>query len=241
MKVIKVKDYEIMSDKVCEMFIDRLQTITNPVFGLATGSTPKGLYKRLVKRYNAGDIKFDRATFFNLDEYIGLDPSNPSSYTYYLTHKLYKHINLSPEQINFPNGNAADLKVECERYEQKIAETGQIDLQILGVGINGHIGFNEPGTSFNSRTGVVQLTESTLRVNSRFFGSIDEIPHRAITMGIGTIMESKEIIMLVSGAHKADTLKRMLHGKVTEDFPASILQKHPRVTVIADEAAFGET
>src|SRR5699024_3672147 len=137
-----------MSDQVCEIFIDRLRVIEKPVFGLATGSSPKGLYKRLVKRYLAGEINFNEATFFNLDEYIGLDPSNPSSYAYYLTHKLYKHIDIAPEQINFPNGNAAHLTTECERYEQRIHQVGQIDLQILGVGINGHIGFNEPGTAF---------------------------------------------------------------------------------------------
>jgi len=237
-EVIKVADYEALSKKVCEIFINRLQTIENPVFGLATGSTPKGLYKCLVETYESGQISFANAKFFNLDEYIGLDKSHPSSYTYYLMKKLYEHIHLTPDQIYLPNGNATDLQEECARYEQCIRDCGHIDLQILGVGINGHIGFNEPGTPFNSRTDVVNLTESTMRVNSRFFKSIDDIPHRAITMGIGTIMESKEIIMLVSGKHKADTLQRMIHGNVTEDFPASILQKHPNVTVIADEEAF---
>lgn len=238
MKVIKVEDYEAMSKKVCDIFVNRLNTIENPVFGLATGSTPKGLYKCLVEKYESGEIDFADATFFNLDEYIGLDPSHPSSYAYYLTEKLYKLIHLKAEQINLPNGNAANLAEECIEYEKKIRNVGCIDLQILGVGVNGHIGFNEPGTPFDSRTDVVNLTESTMRINSRFFKSIDEIPHRAITMGIGTIMESKEIVMLVSGEHKADTLHRMIHGQVTEDFPASILQKHPNVTIIADRDAF---
>lgn len=238
MKVIKVEDYNAMSQKVCDLFVERLESLERPVFGLATGSTPKGLYKCLVEKYQAGEISFAKATFFNLDEYIGLDPSHPSSYAYYLMTKLYDPVQLKAEQINLPNGNAPNLKEECMNYEKKIRDAGYIDLQILGVGINGHIGFNEPGTSFDSRTDVVNLTESTMRVNSRFFKSIDEIPHRAITMGIGTIMESKEIIMLVSGEHKADALHRMINGEVTEDFPASILQKHPNVTVIADQAAF---
>lgn len=240
MEIVKVKDYEEMSEKVCDLFIDRLRTVKNPVFGLATGSTPKGLYKRLVKKYHEDSISFEDATFFNLDEYIGLDKTHPSSYTYYMKEKLYNHINASPDQIHLPNGKAHDLKQECLEYEQLIQNVGHIDLQILGIGINGHIGFNEPGTPFDSRTDVVQLTDSTIQVNSRFFKSSDEVPNQAITMGIGTIMESKEIIMLISGEHKADALHRTIYGEVTENFPASVLQTHDHVTVIADAAAFGE-
>jgi len=240
MKIVKVKDYEEMSDKVCELFIDRLTALKNPVFGLATGSTPKGLYKRLVQRYNKGKISFDHATFFNLDEYIGLDQNHPSSYAYYMKNKLYNHINVSSEQIHIPNGKAKDLKKECDRYEQLIRDANYIDLQILGIGINGHIGFNEPGTPFDSRTDVVQLTNSTIKVNSRFFNSIEEVPNEAITMGIGTIMDSKEIVMLISGEHKSKALQQTIYGEVTENFPASILQTHENVTIIADAAAFGE-
>lgn len=241
MKIVKVKDYEDMSDKVCDIFIERLNTLQHPVFGLATGSTPKGLYKRLVQQYKEDKISFKKATFFNLDEYIGLNKNHPSSYTYYLNERLYNHIDVPPEQIHLPNGMAKDLKKECLHYEKLIQNANHIDLQILGIGVNGHIGFNEPGTSFNSRTDVVQLTQSTINVNSRFFNSIEEVPKQAITMGIGTIMESKEIIMLISGEHKADALQQTIYGDVTEDFPASVLQTHENVTIIADTAAFGET
>ncbi|HLR74565.1 MAG TPA: glucosamine-6-phosphate deaminase [Virgibacillus sp.] len=240
MNIVKVKDYEEMSEKVCDLFVSRLHAIKKPVFGVATGSTPKGLYKCLVNKYREGKISFKDATFFNLDEYIGLDQDHPSSYTYYMKEKLYNHIDVVPHNIHLPNGKAKDLKKECLDYEQLIHDVQQIDLQILGIGINGHIGFNEPGTPFDSRTDVVQLTDSTIQVNSRFFDSIEEVPSQAITMGIGTIMESKEIVLLISGEQKADALHQTIYGEVTEDFPASVLQRHDNVTVIADAAAFGD-
>jgi glucosamine-6-phosphate deaminase len=240
MKVIKVKDYEEMSEKAGKLVIDRLRQLTNPVLGLATGSTPEGLYKQLIEKYEQKEVSFKNVTSFNLDEYIGLDKENPNSYHYFMNEKLFKHIDISPAKTYVPNGVAADLETECKSFEQHIAENGGIDLQILGIGTNGHIAFNEPGTAFNSRTRVVDLAQETLDANARFFDSLDEVPTQAISMGIGLIMEAKEIILLVSGEAKAEAVAKLIDGDVTEDFPASILQKHDHVTMIVDEAAFSK-
>ncbi|HLQ74652.1 MAG TPA: glucosamine-6-phosphate deaminase, partial [Alloiococcus sp.] len=179
-------------------------------------------------------------TTFNLDEYVGLAGDDPNSYRYFMNEKLFKHVDISTDKTHVPNGVAKDLNAECENYEQFIQDVGGIDLQVLGLGTNGHIAFNEPGTSFESRTSVVDLTQETLEANRRFFNSIDEVPTQALSMGIGLIFEAKEIILLVSGEAKAEALSRVINGKVTEELPGSILQQHDHVTIIADAAALSK-
>lgn len=237
LKVIRAKNYDDMSEKACEMITDRLKGLQNPVFGVATGSTPEGLYQRLIEKYKQEELSFQNIKTFNLDEYVGLAKDDPNSYYHYMNEKLFKHIDIPKEHIHIPNGTADDLEKECHDYEQHILAQGHIDLQLLGLGVNGHIGFNEPGTPFSSRTSVVDLVESTIKANARFFDSIDDVPTKAISMGIKTIMESQEIILLASGESKAEAVAHLINGEVSEAFPASILKNHKRVTVIADEAA----
>lgn len=237
MKIIKVKDYDEMSTTACELMVDRIKTIKNPVLGLATGSTPIGLYEQLIETYKQDHVSFKNVTTFNLDEYIGLAKDNPNSYHFFMSEKLFNHIDISPEKTYVPNGVASDLKQESVDYERLIQKENGIDLQVLGLGTNGHIAFNEPGTKFSSRTDIVDLAQATLDANARFFDSIDEVPTQAVTMGIESIMEGREIVLLVSGEGKAEALKSTINGEVTEDFPASILQTHQNVTIIADEAA----
>lgn len=239
MEILKVKDYTEMSKKACSLIIDKIKILENPVLGLATGSTPEGLYQYLIEAYSQGKVSFKQVSTFNLDEYVGLDREDLNSYHFYMKDKLFGQIDLLPENAHVPNGNAADLKMECEEYENQIQRAGQVDIQVLGLGLNGHIGFNEPGTPFSSRTQAIDLTESTRRANARFFASLDEVPTQAITMGIDTIMESKQILLLVSGEKKAAALARLMNGEVSENFPGSILQNHPNVLILADEAACG--
>ncbi len=204
MQIIKVKDYEEMSQTACSYILSKMKQIDHPVLGLATGSTPEGLYSHLVDEYKKGNVSFQNVTTFNLDEYKNIEQTDPNSYHYFMNKHLFEHIDLPKEQIHVPNGNAQDLEAVCQDYEENIIKAGKIDIQILGIGVNGHIGFNEPGTPFTSRTHIVTLDESTREVNSRFFQSIDDVPTHAITMGIETIMESQEIVLLVSGEQKAD-------------------------------------
>lgn len=234
MKIVKVKDHIELSEKATGLFVNVLNKVKKPVFGLATGSTPEKMYENLTKKCNAGEISFKDVITFNLDEYASLSPDNPSSYRYYMEEKLFKYIDIRKEQTYMPNGLADNLQKECELYEQLIVDTGPIDFLVLGIGVNGHIGFNEPGTAFDSRTHVVELTESTRMVNSRFFSSIEDVPKEALTMGLGTIMDAKEIMLLVQGENKAEILHEVVHGKVTTDVPASILQHHPNTTIITD-------
>lgn len=237
MDIIRVKDYEEMSEKASSIVAERMAHLKNPVLGLATGSTPEGLYQKLIAKNNRNEISFKDTTTFNLDEYVGLEKTDPNSYHFYMNNKLFSHIDIAAEQTHVPNGAASDAGKECKDYEELIRKNGNIDLQLLGLGLNGHIGFNEPGTPSSSRTHIVELDESTRNANARFFNSMDEVPTKAITMGIETIMESKEILLLVSGENKAGAVERLINGEISEDFPASILQNHDRVTIIADEAA----
>ncbi|WP_187695466.1 glucosamine-6-phosphate deaminase [Oceanobacillus piezotolerans] len=237
MEIIKVKDYDAMSEKACEFLAERINRLENPVLGLATGSTPEGLYKRLIEKYNNKEVSFKQVKSFNLDEYVGLEKDDPNSYYFFMKDKLFDHVDISLENVRVPNGVAPDLNQECEAHDEAIKAAGGIDVQLLGIGGNGHIGFNEPGTPFTSKTQVVDLEESTIQANSRFFNSIEEVPTQAISMGIDTIMSSKEILLLVSGENKADALNKLINGEVTEELPASVLQNHPNVTIIADEAA----
>lgn len=240
MKIVTTRDYAQLSKAACDIVSDKLKCISEPVLGLATGSTPEGLYECLIERCKAGEISFKNATTFNLDEYVGLDETHPGSYQYYMKEKLFNHIDLPIERANVPSGTDSDLESHCKAYEQKIRETGKIDIQILGIGVNGHIGFNEPGTSFNSRTHVVELDPSTIEVNSRFFNSIDEVPGKAVTMGIQTIMDADEVVLIISGENKADTVAAFIESDVSEDFPASVLKNHPNFTLIVDEAAYSK-
>ena len=240
MKLVKVKDYQEMSQKASSVLLELIAKKADPVLGLATGSTPIGMYQSLIKAYEQETVSFKHVKTFNLDEYVGLACQHPNSYHSFMNEKLFKHIDIDSGQTFIPDGTADDLVVECQKYEVQIRKAGQIDLQVLGLGLNGHIGFNEPGTSFSSRTHVINLMESTRLANARFFDSLDEVPTQAITMGINTIIESKLILLLVSGEKKAKALARLLNGEVSEEFPASILKRHPNVIIIADEAACRE-
>ncbi|MFC0475765.1 glucosamine-6-phosphate deaminase [Robertmurraya beringensis] len=236
MKLIEVKDNEEMSVEVCKLVKMKINTLATPVLGLATGSTPERLYELLVDEVQKESLSFKNVTTFNLDEYVGISGNDRNSYRYYMNSKFFDHIDIQIENTHVPNGLAKNISKECENYESRIEELKGIDLQILGIGRNGHIGFNEPGTPFSTQTHVVELEESTRKANSRFFQSLEEVPTRAITMGIDTIMKSKEIVLLVSGEKKAEALNALINGEVSEKFPASILQKHPHVTIFADEA-----
>ncbi|OIJ22391.1 glucosamine-6-phosphate deaminase [Anaerobacillus alkalidiazotrophicus] len=237
MKLIKVKNYEDMSEKVAEMIIEKIRKTSKLNLGLATGGTPKGTYKKLVEAYEKKMISFQQVTTFNLDEYVGLAPNDPNSYHYYMNKSLFDHVDIQPSNTNIPNGVARDLMEECVQYDYLIKKSGGIDLQILGIGQNGHIGFNEPGTSFDSGTHIVKLDDSTINANARYFNRLQDVPTHAITMGIQSILQSKEIILMVSGEEKSNALQRLLNGEVTEEFPASALKNHPNVYIIADEKA----
>jgi glucosamine-6-phosphate deaminase len=207
------------------------------VLGLATGSTPLLLYRELVRLHREGGLDFRRVTTFNLDEYIGLSPQQPQSYYSFMWENLFKHINISRKKVHLPDGLAKDIPAFCARYEERIRAAGGIDLQVLGIGTDGHIGFNEPGSSLASRTRIKTLTARTRRDNARFFGSEKEVPHHVITMGIGTIMEARQCLVLAFGANKARAIAGAAEGPLTAMNPASILQMHPAAKVCLDEKA----
>jgi len=237
MKIIEVKDYTEMSQKAAEYIIEKVCQNPKLKLGLATGGTPVGTYKNLIEDHQKNGTSYQNVTTFNLDEYIGLSGENKNSYRYFMDEKLFNHIDINKNNTNIPRGDSKDTEEECLRYESLLANYGGIDLQILGIGSNGHIGFNEPGTTFTSQTHVIKLASSTINANARFFNRIEEVPTKAITMGISTIMKSKEILLLVSGENKKDAMGKLLNGNVTESFPASVLKNHPCVTIIADKAA----
>ena len=216
--------------------------ILNPacVLGLATGSTPIGMYKQLIDWYNKGDLDVSQVKSVNLDEYVGLAPTHDQSYRYFMQTNLFDHVNIDPANTNVPNGLASDPEAECERYNQVIRSMGGIDVQVLGMGHNGHIGFNEPGHAFELETHVVNLTERTIEANARFFASKDEVPKRAITMGIKSIMQARQILVVVSGEDKAEIVKKAFYGPVVPEVPASILQMHPNVVLCCDKAALSK-
>ena len=207
------------------------------ILGLATGSTPIGMYQNLVKMNHAGEVSFSKVKTFNLDEYVGIPKEHPCSYYYFMQENLFRHIDIPSDAISIPNGNAPDLEEECISYEARIEMSAGIDLQVLGIGHNGHIGFNEPNTPFDSVTHVVDLTESTIQANSRFFDSIDQVPRKALSMGIKTIMHARKILLIAKGSDKADIIFKALNGPITPEVPASILQLHPNLSVYVDHAA----
>lgn len=237
MKFIIAEDYDAMSRAAANVIAGYVTSHADCVLGLATGSTPIGLYGCLVKDYEAGVLSFKDVTSFNLDEYRGLDPQHDQSYRYFMEHNLFSHVDIEAARTHVPDGACPDAEAACAAYEQAIAEAGGLGLQLLGLGHNGHIGFNEPAPDFPKYTHCVTLTESTINANSRLFDSIDDVPREAYTMGIGTIMGAKEILVVASGADKADIVRRAFFGPVTPDVPASVLQFHPNVTVIVDKEA----
>lgn len=237
MRIVIAKDYREMS----RMAADHIEQLVNAdpecVLGLATGSTPLGLYADLVKDYEAGKVSFKDVTTFNLDEYCGLDGTHDQSYRYFMNENLFDKVDIDLDATHVPAGLGGDLDAEGKRYDEAILDAGGIDLQLLGLGHNGHIGFNEPCDEFPKGTHVVELTESTISANSRLFDSIDEVPRKAITMGIGTIMAARSVLVVASGADKADIVKEAFLGPVTPEVPASILQFHPEALVIVDAEA----
>lgn len=236
-KLVIVKDYNDMSKQAAKLIAEEVTRNPQTVLGLATGGTPVGMYRELVSLHKQDGVDFSQAQSFNLDEYVGLPSHHPQSYRTYMNENLFSHINLPAEKTHVPQGDAEDLEAECKRYEQAIAEAGGIDIQVLGIGNNGHIGFNEPGSTKDTTTRVVALTQSTIEANARYFDSIQEVPTQAVSMGIQTILGAKKIILLASGEAKAQAVSQMLEGELTADVPASLLQQHPDVTVIVDEEA----
>lgn len=236
MRIIVCDNYDLLSKKAAQ--IVGSQMILNPksILGLATGSTPIGMYKNLIKMYEEGLIDFSKTTTFNLDEYYQLPINNDQSYHYFMDENLFNHININRENIHIPNGMADDIDAECVLYDKMIDDNG-IDIQVLGIGNNAHIGFNEPTINFNKGTHMVTLDESTREANARFFNSIDEVPTKAITMGTGSIFKSKKILLLASGINKAEAIYNTVHGKVTPEVPSSILQFHKDVIIILDKEA----
>lgn len=238
MRIIKTADYDELSRVASNIIAAQITVKPDSVLGLATGSTPIGIYDRLIKKCEEGDVDFSDITTVNLDEYCSLAADDEHSYRYFMNEHLFNHININPANTHVPNGMAGDVALECAEYERIIKEAGGIDLQLLGMGHNGHIGFNEPADEFADVTHCVDLTERTIEANKRFFDSADDVPRRALTMGIGTIMTAKKILMVVSGRDKAETVKRVLTGPVTPVVPATILRFHADVTFVCDAAAY---
>ncbi len=237
MRFYAAKDYADLSRKAANIISAQVIMKPNAVLGLATGSTPVGAYKQLIEWYNKGDVDFSQTFSVNLDEYKGLSGEHDQSYRYFMNRNFFDHINIKKENTNVPDGLARDAEAECVRYNHVIKNLGGIDLQLLGIGGNGHIGFNEPGAAFEKETHLVTLAEQTRESNARFFGNLDEVPTHAFTMGIKSIMSAKKILLLATGEQKAKALYDSFFGPVTPGVPASILQLHNDCTVIADEAA----
>lgn len=240
MNIYRAKNYEDMSRKAANIISAQVIMKPDCVLGLATGSSPVGTYKQLIEWYEQGDLDFSSVTSVNLDEYKGLGPDSDQSYRYFMNTNLFDHINIQKENTYVPNGLEPDAKKACGDYNKTIADVGGIDLQLLGLGHNGHIGFNEPADAFPKETNCVDLTESTIAANTRFFASAADVPRQAYTMGIKNIMQAKKIVVVVSGEDKADILKKVVDGPITPQVPASILQLHNDVTIVADEAALSK-
>lgn len=240
MKLYKAKDYDDMSKKAANIISAQVTLKPDCVLGLATGSTPIGMYKRLIEAYKNGDLDFSQVKSVNLDEYRGLPRDNDQSYYYFMYNNLFKDINIDLKNTNVPDGTELDSDKECARYDAVIDSMGGVDIQVLGLGHNGHIGFNEPDTEFAKTTHCVDLTESTIEANKRFFADVNDVPRQAYTMGVQSIMRAKTILLLVSGESKAQILHDVLCGPITPQVPASILQMHGDVIVVADEAALSK-
>ncbi len=241
MKIIICNNYDEVSAQAAAIVAKQINSNPESVLGLATGSTPVGMYEKLCEMFEKHEIDFSRVSSVNLDEYYPIKKSNPQSYDFFMHEKLFSHINIHPENINIPNGEAKDADIECERYEKKIESIGGIDLQILGIGENGHIGFNEPGEFLYSKTHETSLTASTIAANSRFFDSAYEVPQKALTMGMATILKAKKILLLANGVKKHTAIGQLLGGKISTMCPATLLNLHSDLVVICDkEAYYGE-
>ncbi len=238
MEIIRCKTYEEMSKAAALIVEEEVAKKKNAVLGFATGSTPEGLYAQLAADCKAGKVDFSDVTTVNLDEYCGLPADHPQSYRYFMNDKLFNHINVNMERTFLPNGDVEDFAAEAIRYEKLVADLGYADLQVLGVGHNGHIGFNEPAERLFTDTHVTALTKDTIRANSRFFDSMDEVPKRALTMGVGTIMNARRIILLASGEGKRAAITALLDGLVDTMYPVTILRLHQNVTLICDDSAW---
>lgn len=240
MKIICTENYEKMSRQAANIISAQVIIKPDCVLGLATGSTPLGVYKQLIKWYDKGDIDFSKIKTVNLDEYYGLPKENNQSYSYFMRENLFNHINIDLNNTNIPNGLSENPEEECERYNEVIRNLGGIDLQLLGVGHNGHIGFNEPGEAFEKETHFVMLSQRTVDANARFFDDINKVPKRAITMGIKSIMNARKILLIASGEDKSEIIYNVVTGKIEPSVPATILQLHNDVTIVADKAALSK-
>jgi glucosamine-6-phosphate deaminase len=238
MQLIIEKDYSSMSKRSAEIFAINIRQKPDLVLGLATGSTPIGAYKELIRMHREENLDFSKVVTFNLDEYYSLTPDNPQSYNYFMFENLFNHINIKRENVYIPDGRISDIENYCRTYDEKIEKNGGIDIQLLGIGVNGHIGFNEPNDNLVVATHLTGLTADTIKANSRFFNSPDEVPTKAITAGLGSIMKAKKIMLLASGKNKADIIARLLKdGVVTTENPSSFLLLHPDTTIIIDDEA----
>ena len=237
MRIIRAKDYKDMSRKAANIISAQIIMKPDCVLGLATGSTPIGAYEQLVEWYNKGDLDFSEVTTINLDEYKGISRENPQSYYYFMNEKLFNHVNINKENTYLPDGMEPDSETACRKYNEIIHAIGGVDLQLLGLGHNGHIGFNEPGIAFEKETHCINLSSRTIKANTRFFADEKDVPRQAYTMGIKSIMSARKILVVVSGEDKAEILKTAFFGPITPSVPASVLQLHNDVTLVADEAA----
>ncbi len=242
MELIVAKDYEELSQRAAKIIKEEIVKNPNIVLGLATGSTPIGTYKELIRFHNESGLDFSGVKTFNLDEYVGLDGEHPGSYRYFMDKELFSQINIKIENTNVPDGKASNLEDYCKEYDKAVEEAGGIDIQVLGIGTNGHIAFIEPAEEISLYTSIAKLNESTIKDNSRFFESIDEVPKTAISLGIYSILKAKKIILLANGKNKADAIAKILNSeKISTQVPASLLRLHTDVTVILDEEAYSKT
>jgi glucosamine-6-phosphate deaminase len=237
MEIIIQKSYEEISKSAAEVVAEVVNNKPDAVLGLATGSTPLGLYKELIRRHKEEGLDFSHVTTFNLDEYVGLAPNHDQSYHYFMHENLFRHINVPPENVHVPSGTTSNYRAFCDWYEQRIVDAGGIDVQVLGIGSDGHIAFNEPGSSLGSRTRLKTLAEQTIDDNARFFASKDDVPIYAITMGVGTILEAEKLLLVANGANKADAIADAIEGPVSASCTASALQLHPDAVYFIDGAA----
>lgn len=238
MKVIVVKNYEEMSSVAAEIVAEEMKKKEAPVLGLATGETPVGMYKGLIARYEKGELDFSKVKSVNLDEYYPITPDNDQSYRYFMNQNLFDHVNIDKANTYVPDGTTKDPDAFCRSYEENIDRLGGIDIQVLGIGRNGHIGFNEPEEKLYANTHLTDLTPNTIEANARFFASEDDVPKQALTMGIQSVFKARRVLILASGAGKAEAIKGMLGDRITTQCPASLLCLHPDVTVVCDEAAY---
>jgi len=237
MEIVICPTYEDLSKKAAQVIADVIRAKPNAILGGATGSSPVGLYKELIRMHKEEGLDFSKITTFNLDEYVGLPPDHPQSYYYFMFEQLFSHVNIPKQNVHVPSGIAEDIEAHCAQYEQQIKEAGGVDIQILGLGSDGHVAFNEPGSSLASRTRKVTLAEPTINDNTRFFDKKEDVPVHAVSMGVGTILEARRLLMVVNGKNKAEALAAAVEGPVTCMCTASALQLHPDSIVFADEEA----